>query len=100
MGGGEFDVPPGGTFINIDRFTGARLSDAATGANVVAEYFREGQDLIFGMAFDGGFAMGNDLDLFQPGESEQVKQITTSTGQTTTVGEKATFGSISSGGLY
>ncbi|MFY9239966.1 MAG: PBP1A family penicillin-binding protein [Roseovarius sp.] len=99
-GGGEFDVPPGGTFINIDRFTGARLSDSASGANVVAEYFREGQDLIFGVAFDGGFAMGNDLDLFQSGESEQVKQITTSTGQTTTVGEKATFGSISSGGLY
>ncbi|MEL6690878.1 MAG: PBP1A family penicillin-binding protein, partial [Pseudomonadota bacterium] len=40
-GGGPFEVPPGGIFINIDRFTGARLTGGALGENVVAEYFRE-----------------------------------------------------------
>jgi penicillin-binding protein 1A len=99
-GGGEFDVPPGGHFINIDRFTGARLPDSASGDYVVAEYFRDGEDPMFGIAYDGGFAMGTDLDLFQNGESETVKQVTTSTGSKAVVGEKATFGSISSGGLY
>ncbi|MEB8386180.1 penicillin-binding protein 1A [Rhodobacteraceae bacterium KMM 6894] len=99
-GGGDFDVPPGGHFINIDRFTGARLPDSASGNYVVAEYFRDGEDPMFGLMYDGGFAMGKDLDLFQEGESETVKQVTTSTGSKAVVGEKATFGSISSGGLY
>ncbi len=99
-GGSEFRVPDGGHFIKIDRFTGARLSDDASGDYVVAEYFRDGEDPIFGIMFDGGFAMGNDLNLFSAGETEQVREITTSTGQTGQVGEKATFGTLSSGGLY
>ncbi|MEL6608512.1 MAG: penicillin-binding protein 1A [Pseudomonadota bacterium] len=99
-GGGAFEVPPGGIFINIDRFTGARLSDGATGENVVAEYFREGEEPLFGVMFDGGFAMGSDLPLFRSGEEEQTRQVTTSTGQTVTVAPKASFGSLSSGGLY
>ena len=99
-GGGEFAVPPGGHFIKIDRFTGARLPDDAFGPSVVAEYFRDGEDPMFGLAFDGGFAMGTDLDLFREGEDETVRDVTTSSGQTGQVGQKATFGSISSGGLY
>ena len=99
-GGGEFDVPPGGYFIKIDRFTGARLPDSASGPNVVAEYFREGEDPLFGLAFDGGFAMGKDLDLYREGETETVRDVTTSSGQTGQVGQRATFGSMSSGGLY
>ncbi len=99
-GGGEFAVPPGGHFINIDRRTGARLPDGAAGPNVVAEYFRDGEDPMFGLMFDGGFAMGNDLELFRDGEDEQVRSVTTSSGQTGKVGKKATFGSMSSGGLY
>lgn len=99
-GGGEFKVPPGGFFMKIDRFTGARLSDDASGPNVVAEYFREGEEPIFGIAFDGGFAMGNDLELFATGERDTIREVTTSDGQTGKVGKKATFGSISSGGLY
>ncbi len=99
-GGGEFAIPPGGHFIKIDRFSGARLSDNASGANVVAEYFRDGEDPIFGLAFDGGFAMGTDLELFREGDGEQVRDVTTSSGQTGQVGKKATFGSMSSGGLY
>ena len=98
-GGGKFEVPPGGYFIKIDRFTGARLSDDATGPNVVAEYFREGEDPIFGIAFDGGFAMGADLPLFEEAAAGG-RQVTTSTGRKAVVGPKASFGSLSSGGLY
>ncbi|SEM10742.1 penicillin-binding protein 1A [Roseovarius tolerans] len=99
-GGGPFDVPPGGHFIKIDRFSGARLPDDASGPNVVAEYFRDGEEPIFGVMFDGGFAMGNDLDLYSAGTREQVRDVTTSTGEKAQVGGKATFGSMSSGGLY
>ncbi len=99
-GGGPFAVPPGGHFLKIDRFTGARLADDAQGDYVVAEYFRDGEEPVFGFSVTGGFAMGTDLNLFQRGESEQVKEVTTSTGQKATVGGKASFGSMSSGGLY
>ncbi|WP_120501622.1 penicillin-binding protein 1A [Roseovarius sp. EL26] len=99
FGGTDFAIPPGGHFINIDRFSGARLPAGASGDYVVAEYFRDGEDPIFGYVFDGGFAMGDDLQLYQGGE-EAVQEVTTSTGQKAKVGKKATFGSISSGGLY
>jgi penicillin-binding protein 1A len=98
-GGGPFDVPPGGHFIKIDRFTGGRLPDNASGEYVVAEYFRDGAEPIFGLAYDGGFAMGSDLPLFDEVQ-QSGQQVTTSTGQTTTVGPKANFGTVSSGGLY
>lgn len=98
-GGGPFDVPPGGHFIKIDRFTGGRLPDDASGEYVVAEYFRDGEEPIFGLTFDGGFAMGSDLPLFEEVQ-QSGHQVTTSTGQTTTVGPKANFGTVSSGGLY
>ncbi|SFP60498.1 penicillin-binding protein 1A [Tranquillimonas alkanivorans] len=101
-GGGPFDVPPGGQFIKIDRYTGARLSDAASGENVVAEYFRLGEEPVFGVAFDGGFAMGANLPLFAPGEGDsEAVSVTTSTGSQATISKKkADFGSLSSGGLY
>ncbi|RKT34362.1 penicillin-binding protein 1A [Roseovarius halotolerans] len=99
-GGGPFEVPPGGHFIKIDRYTGARLADDSQGEFVVAEYFRDGEEPIFGFSVSGGFAMGTDLELFERGESEQVKEVTTSTGRTGQVGGKASFGSMSSGGLY
>ena len=99
-GGGPFAVPPGGVFINIDRFTGARLSDGAAGENVVAEYFREGEEPLFGITFDGGFAMSEDVPLFGSSAQEVVKTITKSDGQTATVGNKASVGSLGSGGLY
>ena len=98
-GGGEFRVPEGGQFINIDRFSGARLSEEATGDHVVAEFFREGEEPLFGVTFDGGFAIGSNFDLIQPGE-DVVKQVTTSTGGVAVVGPKATIGTLSSGGLY
>jgi len=99
FGGGRFDVPEGGHFIKIDRFTGARLPDSASGSYVVAEYFRDGFEPIFGLAFDGGFAMGSDLPLFEEAQSSG-RQVTTSSGGTAILGPKATFGTISSGGQY
>lgn len=98
-GGGPFEVPPGGHFIKIDRFTGARLSDEASGENVVAEYFRDGEEPIFGLAYDGGFAMGSNLPLVEEARGN-ARQVETSSGGTATVGPKANFGTISSGGLY
>jgi len=97
-GGGKFKVPDQCQFINIDRFTGARLSDGASGQNVVSECFREGEEPIFGIQFDGGFAMGGNFDVIQPDGS--ARQVRTSSGGTGMVGPKASFGTMSSGGLY
>jgi penicillin-binding protein 1A len=99
-GGGPFEVPPGGHFIKIDRFSGARLSDEASGPNVVAEYFRDGEEPIFGITFDGGFAMGADLPLVEEVGRFSGREVTTSTGNKALVGPKASFGTLSSGGLY
>ncbi|MEY4983737.1 MAG: hypothetical protein RIR62_2003 [Pseudomonadota bacterium] len=101
-GGAEFRVPPGGYFVKLDRFTGARLADDATGENVVSEYFREGQeDSLFAAVVDGGFAMGSNLPLFAYGETDGgTATVTTSTGETVVVPNKADFGTLSSGGLY
>ncbi|MEP5731981.1 MAG: PBP1A family penicillin-binding protein [Sulfitobacter sp.] len=98
-GGGDFEVPEDCEFINIDRFSGARLSSGASGPNVVSECFRIGEEPIFGITFDGGFAMGSDLPLVD-GVERVAKQVTTSTGKKAVVGPKASFGSLSSGGLY
>lgn len=98
-GGGPFDVPEGGHFIKIDRYTGARLPDDASGAYVVAEYFRDGAEPIFGLTYDGGFAMGSDLPLIDEVQ-QSGRKVTTSSGGTAVLGPKATFGTISSGGLY
>ena len=103
-GAGEFAVPPGGQFINIDRRSGARLAADATGENVVAEYFRLGDEPVFGAGgmVDGGFAMSADLPLFGQGESDDrpAREIVTSTGERAVIAPRASFGSMSSGGLY
>lgn len=105
-GGAQFKVPPGGYFINIDRFSGARLGDDARGDNVVAEYFREGEEPIFGLGamVDGGFEMGGNLPLFAYGETDRgggsSATVTTATGERRNVPAKADFGTLSSGGLY
>ncbi|WP_415920346.1 penicillin-binding protein 1A [Tateyamaria sp. SN6-1] len=98
-GGGQFEVPEQCEFQKIDRFTGSRLSAEASGDNVVAECFREGEEPIFGITFDGGFAMGADLPLFEQAGGG-ARQVTTSTGKKAVVGNKANFGTLSSGGLY
>ena len=104
-GGTEFKVPDGGYFLNIDRYTGALLPEDAEGENVVAEYFREGFDPLFGTeaVVDGGFAVGRNLPLFKLGETdaEELSTVTTSTGEIKILPKNnADFGTISAGGLY
>ncbi len=100
-GAGRFTVPPGGIFIKIDRFNGARLPDYATGDNVVAEYFREGEQPVFGIAFDGGFAMGANLPMFTDEElGRQPTVVENGQGEVVEVPRQATAGEISAGGLY
>ncbi|HFQ15756.1 MAG TPA: PBP1A family penicillin-binding protein, partial [Rhodobacteraceae bacterium] len=102
-GSGPFKVPEGGRFIKIDRYTGARLPDDASGPNVIAEYFRDGEEPVFGVMFDGGFGLGTDLPLFLPetgGLSDVGTEVTTSDGQVVVLDNNADFGSLSSGGLY
>ncbi|WP_089268440.1 penicillin-binding protein 1A [Jannaschia aquimarina] len=108
-GGGQFEVPPGGYFVKIDRYSGQRLPDSASGEHVVAEYFRDGDDTYAGLGgitiIDGGFAMAGDLPLFGRGEGDEygggsATQVQTSTGRQVVVPPRASFGSLSSGGLY
>jgi penicillin-binding protein 1A len=99
-GAGEFKVPDNGTFINIDRFTGVRLEEDSEGDHVVAEFFRDGSEPVFGVAFDGGFQVSGNMPLFELGETDEVQQVITSSGRKITVAPQASFGSISSGGLY
>ncbi|EPX80405.1 penicillin-binding protein 1A [Salipiger mucosus] len=100
FGGGPFKVPEACQFIKIDRFTGARLSDSASGPNVVSECFRLGEEPMFGVQLDGGWAMSGNFDVIQPDGSTRSREVTTSTGRKATVGPKASFGTLSSGGLY
>ena len=105
FGGTDFKLPPGGHFINIDRYTGAQLPDGTSGPNVQAEYFRDGEQPVFGLGalVDGGFGMGENLPLFAAGETDTTlgsDTVTTGNGTTKTVPKKAKFGSLSSGGLY
>jgi penicillin-binding protein 1A len=99
-GGGDFPLPPGGHFIKIDRYTGARLSDDAYGDNVVAEYFRDGEEPVFGITLDGGFAMGVNLPLFEPGQSDEGTQVRTSDGGVGVITDKANASTLGTGGLY
>jgi penicillin-binding protein 1A len=102
----QFKVPEGSVFVKIDRFSGERLPDEATGANVVAELFRIGEEPMFGVlsVIDGGFAMGSNLPLFEAGEADVLVdpelEVTTQLGIKKKIPKRATFGSLSSGGLY
>ncbi len=101
-GAGKF-VPPGGTnFLKFDRYTGARLPNDASGEQVVAELFREGEEPSYGAVssvIDGGFAMGQDLNFFSNYGNTDVT-VKTSTGETVVIQGSASFGSLSSGGQY
>ena len=102
-GGGLFDVPPGGYFVKIDRYTGGVLPANASGEWVVAEYFRDGEEPSYGLGIlDGGFGMGSNLNLFQRGEGDvtAVTEVTTSSGKRAVIPKRANFGTLSSGGLY
>ncbi len=100
----NFPRPADTTIVKIDRFSGARLEDGASGDSVVAELFRTGEEPdygFYGAFIDGGFAMGGDLLLFNR-ENTTTVTVTDSQGNTSTQEVIATpsFGSLSSGGLY
>ncbi|CAM3328249.1 penicillin-binding protein 1A [Paracoccus aminovorans] len=101
FGGTAFNVPPGGHFVNIDRFSGAILGPDAKGDNVIAEYFRDGQDLSGLGLVDGGFGRADPatLPLFTSAR-DGGQAVTTSTGKKKVIPKKADFGTLSSGGLY
>ncbi|NHW60106.1 hypothetical protein HA378_33585, partial [Escherichia coli] len=80
-----FRVPEECEFIKIDRFSGARLGSDASGANVVNECFRRGEEPVFGIMFDGGFAMGSNFEVISS-DGQTAKQVTTSTGKKAVVG--------------
>ena len=100
----RYERPPNTTLVNIDRFSGARVEDGASGDTVIAELFRTGEEPdygLYGSYIDGGFGMGADLLLFDRTATTSVT-IVDSDGNTTTeeVLAKPSFGSLSSGGLY
>jgi len=103
----KFERPKDTVFIKIDRFSGMRLPDNATGPNVVAELFRTDEELFFGQTdsfIDGGWAMGGDLLLYDSGNAGQETTVTVTDSQgrkqQKKVLAKPSFGSLSSGGLY
>lgn len=101
FGGTRFAVPPGGRFIRINRHTGERMSDDAGGADVVAEYFRDGEEPVFGIdaLIDGGFSLGMNLPVFSVDESETQSTVTDE-GTVVTAPLNSGFGTLSAGGLY
>ncbi|WP_299910318.1 penicillin-binding protein 1A [uncultured Paracoccus sp.] len=101
-GGTEFKVPPGGYWVKINRRTGQRMADNATGDDVIAEYFRDGSDPSWSSpVIVAGFGDG---DVVLPWEASApgvgATAVTTSTGQKRVIPKKADFGTLSSGGLY
>jgi len=110
-GGGEFPVPENGVFYPIDRYSGARLPDGASGENVVYELFRAGEAPFDGLlsVIDGGWAMSSDIPMFTPdagtavegdGGGGQGVMVETSDGDQVRVPTNTGFGTLSSGGLY
>jgi penicillin-binding protein 1A len=97
----SWPVPPGGHFIKIDRSTGQRLPDNATGANVQTEYIKDGQLVMvggYGQTVDGGWKMGADVPLYEGVSTAAVERVRVG-GQVRALPSSPTLGSISSGGL-
>ncbi|MDO5630419.1 MAG: PBP1A family penicillin-binding protein [Paracoccus sp. (in: a-proteobacteria)] len=100
-GGTAFKVPPGGFWVKIDRVTGQRLPDNATGDNVISEYFRNGTDPDWmSPVVVSGFGDGPVTLPWQATEQERARNVTTSTGERRVIPQRADFGTLSSGGLY
>ncbi|AHM04906.1 Penicillin-binding protein 1A [Roseibacterium elongatum DSM 19469] len=112
-GGGAFEVPEGGTFYPIDRYSGQRLPAGSQGEHVVYELFREGEAPYEGLlsVIDGGWGMGSDLPMFGAGEGDapeggpaatapEEATVETTGGGEARVPTGTGFGTLSSGGLY
>ncbi|RJL00531.1 penicillin-binding protein 1A [Paracoccus aestuarii] len=101
-GGTEFKVPPGGFWVKIDRLTGQRLPDSASGPNVISEYFREGMDPDWlAPVIISGFGEQVTILPWEAGAgSGSGRAITTTTGERRVIPARTDFGTMSSGGLY
>nr|WP_111298052.1 PBP1A family penicillin-binding protein [Paracoccus saliphilus] len=101
-GGTEFKVPPGGYWVKIDRITGQRLPDDATGPNVISEYFREGMDPDWLAPYVvSGFGDEVVILPWEAGaDAGRGQAVTTSTGERRVIPKRSDFGTMSSGGLY
>jgi penicillin-binding protein 1A len=96
-------VPPGGHFIKINRHTGQRVPDEASGPDVQAEYIRDGQELMvgaYGMTVDGGWKMGADVPLFDDVRNSPAIERVTVRGESRSLPSRPSLGAMSSGGLY
>ncbi len=97
-----WETPPGGHFIKIDRRTGQRLADNATGPGVQAEYIRDGQMTVvggYGDMVDGGWRMAADVPLYDGAAASQIERVQVR-GQSKSLPKNPSMGSMSSGGLY
>ena len=97
-----FPVPPGGRFISIDRHSGQRLPDGATGANVQVEYIKDGQETVvggYGQTVDGGWKIGADVPLYDGVPAQNIERVQVR-GQSRALPKNPSLGSISSGGPY
>ncbi len=103
-GGFEYEVPEGGYFVKLDRFSGQRLSDNATGPNVIQMLFRKTTTPAVGSGgqeIDGGFAMGSDVPLFNKDGSTPDGGVKVKVGGKVTAVPKApSAAAISQGGVY
>ncbi len=98
----NWPTPPGGHFIRIDRNTGQRLPDGATGAHVQVEYIKDGQHTVvggYGQTVDGGWKLGADVPLYEGVSQAQVERVQVR-GETRALPSNPSLGSISSGGLH
>ncbi len=108
----EFSPPVGGVFLKFHRCSGARLPESAEGEHVVEELFREGDEHAADELnkIGGGFGVGEDLlagDCIENVQTiadalpDEETEMTTASEETDTTRENnASFGSLSSGGLY
>ena len=93
--------PPGTVFVKIDRFTGQRLPNNASGNQVVAELFRAGEEPVigaYGSYIDGGFLMGADLPLYDGARISSQEVVVG--GERKVIPSQPGLGSLSSGGVY
>ncbi|RMF37867.1 MAG: penicillin-binding protein 1A [Alphaproteobacteria bacterium] len=76
-GNPDFVQPPGTVLVRMDRNTGIRMPDDATGPNIVTELFRAGEEPeVYAAAEyvvgEGVFSFGNDLPFVTPSEDYDV----------------------------
>ena len=91
----EVVIGADGSFSAVRR----AMLDQVQNFNYNQQFLEHGyKELSIPAAPDGGFAMGGNFDVIQPGG--QAREVTTSTGRKAVVGPKANFGTLSSGGLY